>query len=579
MKKRLMCAVSSLLVLSFITAEQSSALSENTEMLKININPDNRLHEISPYIYGVNSGADLDSVKAKSIRLGGNRMSAYNWENNFSNAGSDWHNTSDSYMIQTLPEEYRKIPGAPAVYTGAEAEKHGIPFMLTTLQMLGYVSRDGSGRMFEKDAVPSDRWVKVENRKNAEFSLTPDTSDDTVYMDEYINYLIQNLGNSGSGGIKGYSLDNEPGLWNGTHSLIRKEQLSVSELIEKSSSLASAVKDLDPQALVFGPSLYGYNAYVSFQNAPDWQDIKAESGYNWFIDCYLDLMNKESEKAGKRLLDVLDIHYYTEARGVCNQRYCEHYDNPECVRARLDSTRSLFDAEYRENSWITDTGAEFLPLLPNIKSSVERYYPGTLIAVTEYDFGSRNHISGAIAQADALGIFAENDVFFASVWSFDNNDYQFGAINMFTDYDGNGASFGNTLIESSISESAEMSVYASSNDGSDDTLTAIVTNKSMNSDTPVTINLSGDVSYSSADIYGITGDSPEIKLLADNIGITDNSLEFTVPSLSVTEFVFRTKIKGGINFSLIAAVSAGLTVILAAFSLVLKIRISKKQKH
>ena len=36
-------------------------------------------------------------------------------------------------------------------------------------------------------------------------------------------------------------------------------------------------------------------------------------------------MAEAEEESGKRLLDVLDIHYYSEARGECDTRMC---DNP-----------------------------------------------------------------------------------------------------------------------------------------------------------------------------------------------------------------------------------------------------------
>ncbi|WP_018275096.1 hypothetical protein WKI13_11020 [Teredinibacter turnerae] len=63
------------------------------------INADNVTHEISPLIYGTNHRMYMTGNENISFyRIGGNRLSAYNWENNFSNAGSDWLNSSDTYM-------------------------------------------------------------------------------------------------------------------------------------------------------------------------------------------------------------------------------------------------------------------------------------------------------------------------------------------------------------------------------------------------------------------------------------------------------------------------------------------------
>lgn len=51
---------------------------------------------ISPTIYGSNVDMGLNALTLR--RLGGNRMTGYNWETNASNAGSDWNHQSDNYM-------------------------------------------------------------------------------------------------------------------------------------------------------------------------------------------------------------------------------------------------------------------------------------------------------------------------------------------------------------------------------------------------------------------------------------------------------------------------------------------------
>jgi len=67
------------------------------------INPDSAKHYINPAVYGVNTvvltkdnvNLYLLSANLKAERIGGNRLTAYNWENNYSNAGSDWTHNSD----------------------------------------------------------------------------------------------------------------------------------------------------------------------------------------------------------------------------------------------------------------------------------------------------------------------------------------------------------------------------------------------------------------------------------------------------------------------------------------------------
>src|SRR6185295_8000296 len=54
--------------------------------------------------------------------------------------------------------------------------------------------------------------------------------------------------------------------------------------------------------------------------------------------------------------------------------------------------------------------------LPRLKDKITANYPGTRLALTEYNYGSGGHISGAIAQADVLGIFGRENIFVATLW-------------------------------------------------------------------------------------------------------------------------------------------------------------------
>ncbi|MDE5993724.1 MAG: PKD domain-containing protein, partial [Oscillospiraceae bacterium] len=206
--------ISAAAAILFAFSAGQSAFAEQS-VSKITVTPSEHIRKISPYIYGVNTGVDLNNVSAKSIRLGGNRMSAYNWENNMSNAGSDYYHTSDMYLITDIPDEFKRVPGGPALALSNQAQAHNVPYTLLTLQMLGYVTSSKRGRVSEENAAPSDYWVKVENRKDGEFTIAPDKKDGTVYSDEYLNYLFDKLGKSDSEtGIKAFALD--PALWKHT---------------------------------------------------------------------------------------------------------------------------------------------------------------------------------------------------------------------------------------------------------------------------------------------------------------------------------------------------------------------------
>ncbi|MBQ8515685.1 MAG: hypothetical protein IJ496_09840 [Ruminococcus sp.] len=541
MKKKFMAAVLAAVTLCAGVSSQATLggiLAAGSYDIEVSVDVSGYRKAISPYIYGVNSQFRseeyLYNAEATSARQGGNRFSGYNWETNYSNAGRDWLHNSDEYLVD-FDKELLAIPGAPAIGFAQEAAAKNVPYKITTLQMAGYVAADADGEVTEEEIAPSDRWIEVKAAKGSEFSMTPDTTDGYVYMDEYVNYLVETLGDAATEtGYQAYHLDNEPGIWDGTHARMHPEETTCEEIVTKSIEYSAAVKAVDPNAEIFGLSLFGMGAYTSFSGAPDWSEHADE--YDWFISYYLDEMAKAEEEHGQRLIDVIDVHYYSEAKGQCRVTECEDYTHTDCIEARLQSPRTLYDPMYIEDSWIGEGEQEYLPIFPSIWESIDTYYPGTKLALTEYNFGGGNHISGAVAQADALGVFAENDVYVSNLWAVNSNfDYQLSAIDLYTNYDGNGSSFGDTLVQSDTSDIEKATSYAAI-DGTDESrVTLVLTNKSLTDTQNATITLNSGADYSSAKVYGITGDSSEIQLLQTVSNIEQNCFTLSIPALSVVQ--------------------------------------------
>lgn len=553
-------AAAAAIILCSLTADAASG-----NIVNITVDTSKNRKAISPYIYGVNSELMNKDVSCTAIRAGGNRFSAYNWETNASNAGSDWQNNSDNYFQQSIPDELDNTPGGVAINLSQKCSEKNNAYSLMTLQMVGYVSADMNGEVTQTEAAPSARWDKVELTKVSEFTLEPDLNDGTVYMDEFVNYLVNTLGDSRNGGIMGYSLDNEPGLWRHTHSLIHPEAASCEEIVEKSVTMSKAVKAIDPNAEIFGPALFGYGAFTNFAGAPDWNEISQNSDYRWFIDYYLDELKKAGDEYGVRLLDVLDIHFYTEAKGECGERSCNHYSQEGCVEARLNSTRSLWEDGYKEDSWIVDTGAEFFPMLPNLQQSIDKYYPGTKLAITEYDFGGSYDISGGIAEADALGVFAENEVYLATLFA-GEADYQCAAIDLYTNYDGEGSGFGDTLVFCESDNIDFSTAYASVNGENNDVITLVVTNKSFNKKTTANISINSGESYGYVHLYGLNSFSPQVFDMTDSnsaVTISGDTITYEMEPETVSLLVIG-KDKNAVekstnNYSNTSAATAGTT--------------------
>lgn len=155
--------------------------------IDITINTEEDLKKISPYIYGVNyDSSNKESIMPKvstACRLGGNRLTGYNWENNVSNAGKDWMHYSDNYLTMNIEKSEENVPGKVVTKFRDDCINNDISYSLATVQMAGYVARDKNGIVTEQETAPSARWVKVLSRSNKEYPSSPDLNDNYVYMD------------------------------------------------------------------------------------------------------------------------------------------------------------------------------------------------------------------------------------------------------------------------------------------------------------------------------------------------------------------------------------------------------------
>ncbi|HWY98113.1 MAG TPA: glycoside hydrolase family 44 protein, partial [Bacteroidia bacterium] len=471
-------------------------------------------------------------------RLGGNRMTSYNWEDNFSNGGNDYINDNDNYLPWNAG-----LPSAdyltPNIVLSAFHDTSLIMncSSLITLPMAGYVARDGNGVVSSGQAAPSPRWRQVVNKKGSAFSFKPDTTDGFIYVDECMNNLITQFGKSYTAkGIKNYEMDNEWSIWNGSDPLMHPNQPTVAEAISKSTSLAATIKRMDSISYVFGPVDYGYNSYLTFQNATDWSSYS--SSYSNFAYAYLHFMKHVSDSIGHRLLDVYDIHYYSSAQGLDNSSTLEVVDggnNDKGVAiARMEAPRTLWDSTYTENSWI---GQYYSPVayIPAVQYGINKYFPGTKIAFTEYSYGGENDISGGIALADMLGISGRYGVYWCSVWG-PVNLYWASGFKIFRNYNGKKGSFGDWHVYGNTNNWRTSSVYASLQSIDTAMMNIVVMNKDYDSTLKATVNITANTKFNKADIYALIKTDTLIHHIG-SIAFSGNKFIYTLPTQSVYHFV------------------------------------------
>ncbi len=446
-----------LLLLAMFPA--AAGFGQNTIVINVDAEP----RPISPYIYGINwvhAGEPLyESWNLGSRRLGGNRLSNYNWENNGSNSGADCDpsckNENDTWLIYRFPQADQAVPGILPLRFHQDSRAMDA-YSIVQLQAAGYVAADLNDQPRPVPPAPSSRWKEVRPAKGGPFSLVPDPNDPYVYMDEQVNMLVSTLGTATQGGINAYSIDNEPGLWISSHPRLRglnydggadvsnaddnnvpavkAAKATCTEVAEKGIATARAVKAVDPSAEVYGPEFWGFLGYYNLQNAVDWPTYAGT--YENYADMYLDRMAQASAADGKRLLDVLSLHWYPQVS-----------ETPQDI---LQAPRSLWDPTYKENSWIAnDVLNGPIALIPTLRAAIDRNYPGTKLAITEFRFGDANNGNtwyGGLALADALGIFGREGIYAANYHPVnleqEAEGYVAAAYKLYRNYDGQNSTFG-----------------------------------------------------------------------------------------------------------------------------------------
>ncbi len=495
-------------------------------------------HPISEHIYGINvtamRPAELDALVEEVgfalTRAGGNRFSAYNWENNASNAGSDWHFHNDGYLSDS------DTPGDALAGVLGAAQAGSVAALITT-QLGSYVAADKDGTDVRDTADFLDtRYVDNILEKGGALSTTPDTTDGVVYQDEFINWVKLTY----PAGKFLVSLDNEPDLWNHTHEPIWPTAPDYDEVARRNIASAKMVRKVLPEAEILGLASFGWHGWRTLGHAD--YDTKGE-----FLNYYLDKLAESDEADGQRLIDYVDVHWYPEARGD-NSRITEGATTPGAIEARLQASRSLWDPSYIEDSWITESSGEAIQLLPRLQGQIDAHYPGTKLAIAEWDYGANTHISGGLATADVLGIFGREKVGQASHWhAGDDRRFTYGAFQIYRNYDGQGGRFGDVSVRALTSAAAESSVYAALDSNDESRMTVVLINKTEQPKI-AQLNIEHDQLLESAQVYVLDESAEDTyKLTARPQGrpslraVSPNEFKYEMPPMSVSLLVASTE--------------------------------------
>ncbi|ALS59330.1 glycoside hydrolase family 44 protein [Pandoraea norimbergensis] len=500
-------------------------------------------HPINPYIYGINFGttAMLQDLRVPLNRSGGNSASAYNWRLDARNAGRDWY--------------YESLPVNPADINDQFGDRFvaltqaGGATPIVTISMLGRVATLSRAR----ERLPSFSIAKYGLQQNHDVDGLTDAGngilrdgtpvvndpndatvpDDPASQQARVAALVQQFGPARAGGVRYYAMDNEPSLWQLIHNDVHPTGAHASEIAAKVIAYSRAVKAADPGAQVIAPEEWGWNGYQysgfdqqhsikhGYAQAPDRQ---RETGGMAYVPWLL----AQWKKAG-RPVDVFSLHFYPQS-GEYEEAPTGNSSTIALMRNR--STRNLWDPNYKDPTWINSVVA----LIPMMRQWVDTYYyPGTPIAITEYNWGADTRMNGATAQADVLGIFGREKLDMATRWgTLDPSMPVYKAIKLYRNYDGHGGAFGSTSVAATAPDPDTVSAFAALRD--DGAMTVVVINKQLDRPAQTTISLANFAVSGTGEVWQLVNNE---LTRAPDVTATDGALRVDLPPQSIKLLVLR----------------------------------------
>jgi hypothetical protein len=537
---------------------------------------------INPFIYGWDSFIDPTNQAAieaeeKFIdlpvnRWGGDATTRYNYLTDAYNSASDfWYQNSQN--VPSFDDQFASNKANNIVTLG-------------TMPLIGWTSLNNSvcsysvtkyGEQAAYNPYNSNCGNGLATDGTTEIVNDPtDTSEqiDVSFTTGWMQYLVNKWGTAASGGVAIYDLDNEPTWWDAVHKDVHGSQIQTAqpvpykgpftydEVTQKGLQYAAAIKAVDPTAEVSGPVIDFWDAYF-------YSKLDIETGwgtspcfcYNGnpvdrmahgnvpFIEYYLRQFAANDAKTGFRSLDYVDIHGYFAAGGA---GFATAGDTT-LQQARLNSTRALWDPTYTDPNYtdpnVTANAPPIAPqLIPMLKKWVAADYPGTKTLIGEYNWGGQEHINGALAQADILGIFGREGLDLGGLWGPPDPVTQIPGLMAYAayrNYDGNHSKFGDMALTSTTADQGKLAIYGALR-SSDNAVTIVVINKTYG-DLPGTISLPNltppttakSFLYSNANLAAIVA-QPDVTITASK-GTTPASITQTFPAASITILVIPTK--------------------------------------
>lgn len=430
----------------FINLRNYSLKREKKADIKITINNSISLQKnkiISPYLYGANWGVWLDfpdkkkvaSLGLKLIRAGGPFMDRYNWRSK----GYTFPGNKRNILMRSLDDfiQYcRQIGAEPLIQINA----------------LGYAP----------DEQNKDRLTSC---------MGPEDAADLVrYLNEEKGY-----------NVRFFEIGNEPFIWHRVHFDVRETPCSIEEYFEIFKEISLAMKkaqnEIDPemQLEIFGPAIS--TSYLSWETLSLETDSRLAIEY-FLQECHNFEKNSSENPEGFRILDVLSFHFFPSFKDPRTGRIQED------ISSILESTQVWWSQDYANKYDRSVPLGAVAKVIPRFKTWIEDNYPGTELAITEFNIDSQSMVDynpaiKVLYLADLYGIMAKYGVNYATQFCLNSSDHNIALIDdvdnitplyyplaLYAKY------FKGTILDVETSLPEKLNVYACNNEG--DTIIMVI---------------------------------------------------------------------------------------------------------
>jgi hypothetical protein len=290
--------------------------------------------------------------------------------------GNDWYFKNRDELITNLVDTgYLKL---------IQTNQGFVATAYITIPMLVWVAKDNSSYSYsvakygpQKATEPGAPDVGNGVRRDGSFVTGNDPRDTSVpaspeFIEEAVRFVAEHAGSADGHGVKYWTLDNEPMIWNSTHRDVFPGPLSGDELWDRTVRYAEAIKRADPSAKVAGYCSWGWldlnfsglDQVRGARTKKDWEAHKKVPLAEWFIT---KCGEYKKTHGGKALIDVFDFHWYPQVQVNGQAPYTSKGMDEKLNELRLRTTRDLWDPKYLQESWIRDVDKAPVAVIPLIK--------------------------------------------------------------------------------------------------------------------------------------------------------------------------------------------------------------------